>query len=129
MPPNYGNRTDGTPKGLGYFGELKRPDGNVSTELSIGVNLGGKEMEIPLLVPTLSRPEIDSLLAGGKPSPEMVDKAVQFAIERMDRGMSPFAGDGEQTDLPGTPAEVQGAFDEGFTGKPVGSVVNGAMRR
>lgn len=49
-------------KGLGYFGKLKRPDGNVSTELSIGVNIDGKEIEIPSLVPTLTQEEIDYLL-------------------------------------------------------------------
>ena len=55
-------RADGTPKGEGYFGKLKRPDGDVSTELSIGVNLGGKETEIPTLVPTLSEEEKNYLL-------------------------------------------------------------------
>jgi len=34
---DYGNRPDGSKKGRGYFGEIKRPDGAVSTELSVSV--------------------------------------------------------------------------------------------
>ncbi len=95
-PFKYGKREDGTDKGMGFFGELKRPDGNVSTELSIGVELGGKETQIPLLVPTLSDDEIKSLLNGGKPTKEIVDKAAQYAIMRMKQGKKPFAQEGEQ---------------------------------
>jgi hypothetical protein len=40
---DYGNRPDGSAKGGGYFGELKRPDGGVSTEISVGVGIDGKE--------------------------------------------------------------------------------------
>ena len=99
-PPNYGNRADGTPKGSGFFGELQRPDGDFSTELSIGVNLGKGEMEIPLLVPSLSRKEIDYLLKGGEPTDEIVGKAVIHARQRMATGASPFAAENERFDLP-----------------------------
>jgi len=94
--PGYGNRTDGTPKGTGFFGELQRPDGKVSTELAIGVNFDGQEVEIPSLVPTLTQEEIDYLLSGGKPTPEIVQKAVVHAKQRMTQGRSPFAEEGEQ---------------------------------
>jgi len=87
----YGNRADGTEKGPGFLGELKRPDGKVSTELSIGVTLDSKETEIPTLVPTLTQKEVDYLLEGNKPTKEIVDKAVEHAKERMDQGLSPFA--------------------------------------
>jgi len=93
----YGNRTDGTPKGKGFFGELKRPDGRVSTELSIGVEFDGKEMEIPALVPTLSQSEIDYLLGGGKPTRAIVQKAVDHAKKRIAEGKSPYAEEGEKT--------------------------------
>ncbi len=93
----YGARQDGTQKGKGYFGELARPDGGFSTELSIGVNLDGKEVEIPALVPTLSQEEKDFLLEGNKPTQEIVNKAVKHARERMKQGKSPFAGEGEQS--------------------------------
>lgn len=111
--PGYGNRLDGTPKGMGYFGELKRPDGKVSTELSVGVNLDGQEHEIPLLVPTLSREEIDHLLKDGEPTPEIMNKAVEFARQRMQQGRSPFAGEGEPIPLPQPMAE-QNAAQERF---------------
>lgn len=109
---DYGARIDGTKKGTGFFGEMKRPDGSVSTELSIGVNFGGKETQIPALVPTLDKAEIDYLLNGGAPTKAIVDKAAQFAIQRMRSGLSPFAGDGEQVEPP-TGKE----FDEGFSSK------------
>lgn len=113
--PNYGKRQDGTDKGSGFFGELPRPDGNISTELSIGVDFGKGETEIPLLVPTLSRPEIDYLLSGGKPTQAIVDKASANAVDRMANGASPFAQEGEQGPLPADQnAEQQQGFDAQF---------------
>ena len=94
---SYGLRADGTPKGPGFFGSLNRPDGKVSTELSIGVSFNGKETEIPLLVPTLTTDETDHLLSGKKHTKAMVDKAVAHAKERMKQGKSPFAEKGEQS--------------------------------
>lgn len=88
---NYGVRADGTPKGSGFLGELKRPDGGVSTELSIGVEFDGKEREIPALVPTLTKGEIDHLLSGGEPTEAIVDKAVAHAKGRLKAGKSVFA--------------------------------------
>ena len=87
---DYGKRKDGTNKSVGFMGELKRPDGGVSTEISIGIELDGKEVEIPLLVPTLDKKEIDALLKDEKPTKEMIDKAAKHAIERMKTGKSPF---------------------------------------
>jgi hypothetical protein len=92
----YGMRADGTQKGKGYFGELKRPDGSISTELSIGVNIDGKEIEIPTLIPTLDDTEVEYLLSGNAPTQEIVDKAVEHAKMRMNEGKSPFAQEGEQ---------------------------------
>ena len=89
-------RADGTVKGTGFLGVLKRPDGKVSTEISIGVQFGGEEIEIPSLVPTLTSEEIQLLLEGGKPTKEIIDKAVKHAKERIAQGKSPFAGKGEQ---------------------------------
>ena len=101
QPQGYGNRLDGTKKGLGFLGELKRPDGAVSTELSIGVNFDGKEREIPALVPTLTKQEVDYLLNGGKPTKEIVRKAVEHARGRISSGKSPFAENGEQASSSG----------------------------
>jgi len=88
--PDYGTREDGTPKGPGWLGELKRPDGAVSTELSIGVNIDGKEIQIPSLVPSLTEQEINSLLSGGEITDAIVKKAVAHAKPLISRGKSPF---------------------------------------
>jgi hypothetical protein len=98
-PPanGFGNRPDGTPKGTGYLGVLKRPDGNVSTELSIGVPINGKEMDIPTLVPGLTKEEVNWLLTTpedqiAKKLPESIRrKAVAHAEQRLAAGQSPFA--------------------------------------
>ena len=87
---NYGARIDGTPKGGGFLGELKRPNGKVSTEISIGVHFDGKEQLIPTLVPTLTKSEIKYLLGGGKPTDAIIGKAVIHARERLSKNISPF---------------------------------------
>jgi len=102
--PNYGVRADGTKKGNGFLGALQRPDGDVSTELSVGVRINGKETEIPSLVPTLTKGEIDHLLKGGEPTPQIVQKAVDFAKKRIADGKSPFAGPNESPGSKATPA-------------------------
>lgn len=105
---DYGNRPDGSPKGEGFFGLLKRPDGDVSTEISVGVGIDGKEIEIPLIVPTLTKKELDYLLSADLKSksffnnmpPSIVDKAYDHAQTRMKSGMSPFAGPDEIMEPP-----------------------------
>jgi len=83
-------REDGTTKGPGWLGEIKTPTGKVSTELSIGVNLNGKETLIPSLVPGLTKEEIDYLVGGGKPTKAIMDKAVAHAMPFIKQGKSPF---------------------------------------
>ena len=99
-------RADGTKKGKGFLGVLKRPDGSVSTEISVGVKIGGKEVEIPTLVPTLTKEEIDYLLNSDLDSKNMFKnpvgkailiKAYDHATQRMLQGQSPFADQGEPT--------------------------------
>ena len=89
----YGYRPDGSLKSGGYFGEIHRIDDpkSVSTELSIGVDLNGKNQPIPLLVPTLNRTEIDYLMMGGEPTKDIVKKAVDYSVLRIKSGKSPFA--------------------------------------
>lgn len=101
-PVSFGARADGQPKGTGFLGALKRPDGSVSTEMSVGVNLDGREMEIPTLVPTLNRAEVETLLnlPDGEPIPEpIMQKATEFARSRMEQGKPVFAQPGEEYDL------------------------------
>jgi hypothetical protein len=72
---------------------LKRPDGKVSTEISVGIEMNGKEVQIPTLVPTLTQSEVKWLLnwkEGQKIPKKIIDKAVKHARTRMTKGLSPF---------------------------------------
>ena len=94
---DYGMRNDGvTKKGTGYLGELPVPGTNaVATEYSIGVNLNGKEMDIPTIVPTLTDDQKKRLLAAiannAKPPEDVVRVAVEHAKKRLKEGKSVFA--------------------------------------
>ena len=93
---DYGKRSDGMAKGRGFLGELKLPDGRIATEYSIGVEIDGKETEIPTLVPTLTEAErkkmVEDIIPNGKKVPKAIEeKAVKHAKERMKAGRSPFA--------------------------------------
>lgn len=96
----FGKRRDGTNKGKGFLGLLKRPDGAVSTEISIGVDFGEGEMEIPTLVPGLTKKEIEHLLNDGPPTPAIVKKAVEHAKQRRKEGKPVFADDAEAAPAP-----------------------------
>jgi hypothetical protein len=99
----YGDRPDGTKKGRGFLGEMQRLDGGVSTEISAGFEIDGKEVDIPLMVPSLTKKEIDYLLNADtqgeeffKNMPESIaDKAIDHAKKRMKEGKSVFYVDGE----------------------------------
>lgn len=92
-PVDQSIRNDGTKKGTGFFGVLKTTDGTNRdmTEFSIGVDFGQGETEIPSLVPTLTKEELDFLRAGNDPSRAIVDKAINHAKQRIQAGKSPFA--------------------------------------
>lgn len=107
-------RADGTKKGTGYFGVLNRPDGGVSTEISIGVNINGKEVEIPTMVPTLTKEELDYLLTNPVDKEDLLDtpigqsignKAVEYSKQRMNKGLNPFYQEGEERS--GLPRHLQ----------------------
>lgn len=88
----YGVRHAGDSlKSTGYFGFVRAPTG-VSTEIS-SVDEYGREY--PLMVPTLSRSELDNLVRyEGDPAfvPERTyQKAEDWAAQRRAMGMSPFA--------------------------------------
>lgn len=100
----WGLRLDGTKKGNGFLGAITRPDGGVSTELSMGTEdvVPGQETEIPLMVPTLTREELDYLLSappGDWQNPTLkgiARKAIDYARERQAQGLPYFAQAGEQ---------------------------------
>lgn len=91
----YGQRPDGSEKGKGYFGELPMQDGSgkVATEITIGVDINGKQTNIPALVPTLNEEQKGYLLKGGDPRQrqDIVDAAARHAIGRIEQGLSPYA--------------------------------------
>lgn len=100
---NYGKRADGTNKGSGWLGEIRLPNGDVATEYSIGVGLGGQDMEIPTLVPTLTQEEVammrDDIIPNNKPIPDGIkNKAVAHARQMMSEGKSVWAPEAPATD-------------------------------
>lgn len=84
-------RSDGSTKGQGFLGQLPHQSGKVSTEISIGVEINGKEMDVPSLVPTLTKAEVQWMLDGKKPTRGIVIKAEDFAKKRIAQGKSVFA--------------------------------------
>jgi len=101
-----GIRHDGTgAKGKGFFGPMPS-FGGTSTELSAGMNVGGNDMEVPLMVPSLSPQELSSLMQGQKPTEEIYRKAMASALRRGQGGESPFAGSQELYMTPGMLGEM-----------------------
>ena len=97
-PEQFGNRPDGSKKGTGFLGVLKGADGSAMTEYSVGVQIDGKQMDVPTLVPTLTRAEVKTVLnlKDGEKLPEaIIQKAVDHAKDRIAQGKSVFAEDGE----------------------------------
>jgi len=98
LKKNYRNRPDGTPKGKGYLGELKLPDGKIATEYSTqsgAVKVNGKQIDFPTLVPTLSRQDValmqNDIIPNKKPIPEAImQKAIEHAKMRLSQKLSPF---------------------------------------
>jgi hypothetical protein len=98
---DFGRRPDGSPKGAGFLGVLKRPDGGVMTEYSVGVEINGKEMDIPTLVPTLSNDEVQQILRMKETDripDSIVEKARAHAEKRLSEGKPVFATDDESPD-------------------------------
>jgi hypothetical protein len=82
----------GTPtaKGKGYFGVIPDSEGRAMTELSSAYEKDGNLIPHPLVVPTLTKEEID-LLKMGVPNEQIYQKAEDWAKSRLGQGQSPFA--------------------------------------
>lgn len=99
LAPNLGSsasmyRPDGSMKGRGYLGPLKNARGETMTEYSMGIGLGGQEVDVPSLVPTLTPEEINYILnmQDGMPiPPNIAQKAADHARMRMSQGLSVFS--------------------------------------
>jgi hypothetical protein len=83
--------SQGTVKRKGYFGEIPTNDGSMMTEFSSAFEVGGKTVQYPLVVPTLTVDELNLLRLTGQATPEINKKAQQFALTRLSRGQDPFA--------------------------------------
>lgn len=83
------------PKGKGFMGIIPNKEGDPMTELSSAFEYNGKLVPHPLIVPTLLPEEITALqnLKEDEQIPEGIyRKAQAHAIERLNKGLSPFAG-------------------------------------
>jgi len=91
-PSSY--RQDGSVKGPGWLGPYKNPKGQMVTEYSLGVELDGKELDIPSLVPGLTPQEIREVVLG-KVSKSVTDKAVAHARQRIKENKSVWADEND----------------------------------
>lgn len=98
--PDYGQRPDGTQKGMGFLGELTSPGGWTVTEYSVAEDMNGRRVSFPTVVPTLSSDQINRLLRAAdeerRPDEDIIQTAREHAMQRMSQGKSPFAQAGEQ---------------------------------
>lgn len=82
------------PKQAGYFGPINAGNGDVITEFSADSNIGGKNVQYPLVVPTLSWSDLQDIISASRGEakvPESVyGKAEDWAKYRMAIGRSPF---------------------------------------
>jgi hypothetical protein len=105
---NMGLRPDGTTKGTGWMGLIETANKGVMSEVSVGVEIKGKETLLPLIVPTLTTTDINWLKTHDPSSPdfmktlpkEIMDKAVAHAEKRIAEGKSPFIEKGESPVAP-----------------------------
>jgi len=79
-----------TAKGRGYLGNVGTIQ-DPMTELSASSDFGGRTVQYPLVVPTLNADELNLLRSGGEPTQDIYSKAQQFALDRLSRGLDPFA--------------------------------------
>ena len=92
MDDDYGmrhNPADGK-KYTGWKGIHINKEGKKVTEHSMGFGMNGKEVEIPMIVPSTTKEELDIILNSKKVTPAMIKKATDHAKQRMSQGKSPF---------------------------------------
>jgi hypothetical protein len=78
-------------KGLGYFGQIPTQDGSTMTEYSTSFDINGKNVSAPLVVPTLTPDELNILTSGQQPTEGIYQKAYNYAKDRINQGLDPFA--------------------------------------
>lgn len=85
----------------GFLGQIKDKNGYTMTEQSIDVEIDGKKVLMPLLVPGLNNEEINAIKAGKDGDPILIksaeDKAIEHGKQRIKKGKSPFFEDKPQS--------------------------------
>ncbi len=101
-------RRDGSKKSArGFLGPIKnKVSGGTMTEFSTDMQYQGKSIDIPTMVPTLSKSEIEYMrnmkpgagwnLSKSQMERSIVNKARAHAKKRLEAGKSPFYQDGEK---------------------------------
>ena len=92
MDDDYGmrhNPADGK-KYTGWKGVHTNKQGQKVTEHSMGFGIDGKEVEIPMIVPSTTKAELNRILNGEDVTPAMIKKATEHARMRIKQGKSPF---------------------------------------
>ena len=89
-------RPDGSTKSTGFLGVKKGADGKDMTEYSVGISIGGQEMDVPSMVPTLTEAELNRILSGKGVNEAIVQKAADHAKKRIKQGKPVFWGEGEE---------------------------------
>jgi len=86
-------RPDGSLKGSGWLGKIPMTDGSgrYMTELTMDVDLDGEKLYFPLIVPTLTQEELNSLSKGEKPNSIIIGKAIKHALDRKKHNLSPYS--------------------------------------
>ena len=107
--------SQGTVKRKGYFGEIPTNTDSMMTEFSSAFEVGGKTVQYPLVVPTLTADELNLLRLTGEATPEIQKKAQQFALDRLSRGLDPFA----------TTQELRYPLPENVDSRPLNKVQDG----
>lgn len=89
-------RPDGSRKSSqGFLGPMENAQGQTMTEYSVGVNINGKQTDVPSMVPGLNSVEIGAIQRGNIPESVQI-KAKESAQDRIAQGLSPFYQDMEQ---------------------------------
>lgn len=93
--PDYGTRPNGTKKGKGFMGEIKRPDGSIMTEVTTGYEIDGKEVDLPLITKYSTKEDIEFLKRANLKDKNFLnnapagleDRAIRHAMDRKKAGL------------------------------------------
>ena len=99
---DYDTRADGSPVGRGFIGAIKDTMANMITEYNVMVEIEGEQVEIPTLVPTLSKEQLEALmeLEGGEVPEEIVMVALEWAAQRLDEELDVHATEDDYENIP-----------------------------